>query len=246
MIGPLILGSSAAFATAAAGMGYAAVAPGCQWYGPVLRRGDPAGPRHIALTFDDGPTPGATDRVLACLDEFNVPACFFCIGRNAERSPGLLRTAHAAGHLLANHSDDHARHGAFHGRRYWVEQLERTNAAVHDAIGRTPKLFRPPMGIKTPRVLYAPITLGMLTVTWTHRGFDTRQRDPARIAGRLTRRLSAGSVLVLHDGTEPGRRRGADATCASLPLIIGSARQAGYTFARLDDVLGVQGYADPD
>lgn len=244
MIGPLILAGSAGIAATVAGLGYAAFAPGCQWYGPILRRGDTAGPRQIALTFDDGPTPDATERILERLESDGVPASFFCIGRNAEAHPQLLRTIHTAGHLLANHSYDHNHLGAFHGRRYWIDQLERTNAAIRDATGRTPKLFRPPMGIKTPRVLYAPITLGMQTVTWTHRGFDTRQQNADRIAHRLTRRLSPGSVLVLHDGAEPGRERDARATLAALPSVIDTARQSGYTFARLDEVLGVQGYTD--
>jgi peptidoglycan/xylan/chitin deacetylase (PgdA/CDA1 family) len=246
MIEPLLIGGGAGLTLAAAGIGYATFAPPCPWFGPVVSRGSTAGPPRLALTFDDGPNPAMTEQILKQLERAHVPACFFCIGRNVQDAPEILQQADQAGHLLANHSFDHSNTGAFHGRRYWLDQLERTNAAIHDTIDRVPRFFRPPMGIKTPRVLAAPRQLGMITVTWTHRGFDTRSRDAERMTRRLTRRLTPGGVLLLHDGAGAGRPYTNDALLDALPRVIDTARDQGFAFARLDELIDEPGYATSD
>ena len=243
MIGPLLIGGAAGITIAGSCIAYATAHPTCQWFGPVRHVGNPGLPPRVALTFDDGPTPGQTERVLALLAEHAVTASFFCIGRNVAQNPALLREVAAAGHLVANHSYDHPRDGCFHGRAYWTDQLTRTNHAIEQAIGRRPALFRPPMGLKTPRVLYAARKLGMTTVTWTHRGLDTLVASPDRIVRRLTTRLPRGAILVLHDGAEPGRHRNVQPTLDALPTVIEHIRQQGFGFARLDEVLSAPAYA---
>lgn len=242
MIQPLLISGSAGLTIAAGCISYAAFAPSCRWFGPVVSRGDTAGIPRLALTFDDGPNAAMTESILKILAHEKVPACFFCIGRNVVDAPQILQHADEAGHLLANHSFDHSNSGAFHGRRYWVDQIERTNTAIHEAVGKVPRFFRPPMGIKTPRVMHAPRQLGMTTVTWTDRGFDTRTNNADRITRRLTRRLSPGGVLLLHDGSGAGSSPVNQAILDALPRVIGTARDQGYAFARLDDLLGEPGY----
>lgn len=244
MIEPLLIGAGAGLSLFAAGLNYAALSPSCQWFGPVICRGDRNGPRRLALTFDDGPSPGHTETILGILERYNIKACFFSIGRNVADAPQLLSEIHHAGHLIANHSYDHATLGAFHGRRYWVDQLQRTNDVIHETIGVVPRLFRPPMGIKTPRVLYAPKQLGMITVNWSHRGFDTRAQAAERIVRRATRRLEPGSVLMLHDGLDPSRPERVPLAPQALPEIIEAALNQGYTFDRLERALQVQGYKE--
>lgn len=243
MIAAALIGGAAVATIAGSCVGYATSHPGCQWFGPVRYRGSPQQPPHVALTFDDGPTPGQTERVLAVLAEHGVPASFFCIGRNVSEAPQLLAEVAKAGHLIANHTYDHPHDGCFHGRRYWADQLQRTNDAIDAAIGRRPLLFRPPMGLRTPATLYAALSLDMTTVTWTHRGFDAWSRSPQKITQRLTRRLPHGGVLVMHDGAEPGRRRDIRPMLDALPLVIQTVRERGLSFATLDDVLSVKAYA---
>lgn len=242
MIFPLLIGGAAGISIVGSCIGYATAHPSCQWFGPVRHVGSPAPPPRIALTFDDGPTPGQTERVLKVLAEHGVPASFFCIGRNVAAAPDLLRAVADGGHLIANHSYDHPRDGCFRGRRYWIDQLEQTNEAIQQVIGQRPQLFRPPMGLKTPRVLYAARKLGMTTVTWTHRGLDAWSTRPEKIVPRLTQRLPRGAILVLHDGVEPGRRRSIQPTLDALPIVIDRVRAQGFTFAKLDEVLSVDAY----
>lgn len=242
MIGPILLGTGTAVALAGSCIGYATAHPRCAWFGPLRGRGSTAQPPRVALTFDDGPTPGSTERVLDVLGEHDVPAAFFCIGKNAQAAPALLRSVADAGHLIANHSDDHPWSGCFHGRAYWTEQLTRANDTIAQIIGDRPRLFRPPMGLKTPRVISAARRLGMTTVTWTHRGFDTRLHNPRSIAERLTHGVGGGSILVMHDGHEPGRMRKHDAMHAALPQVIQRLRDQGLGFARLDELLDEPGY----
>lgn len=242
MIGPLLIAGGAGLTLAITAINYATFAPKCRWFGPVVSQGDITGPRRLALTFDDGPNAAMTELILKRLEQAQVPACFFCIGRNVLAAPQLVQQADQAGHLLANHSFDHANTGAFHGRRYWLDQLTRTNAAIHDAVGLVPRLFRPPMGVKTPRVLHAPQQLGMVTVTWTHRGYDTRSTCADRMTRRLTHRLMPGSVLLMHDGAGAGRPYTNPALLDALPRVIDAAHEQGFTFARLDDLIGEPGY----
>src|SRR5437762_7977381 len=84
----------AAACAAAAGLTYVSIAPRSAFWGPVIHRGDANGPPRYALTFDDGPCPEATPRVLDILAELNAKAAFFVIGQNAQRSPAILKHIH--------------------------------------------------------------------------------------------------------------------------------------------------------
>src|SRR5687767_14133261 len=97
--------AAAATATAATGaLALISVAPRCRAWGDVVYRGSTMDMMQIALTFDDGPTEGATDKILDTLAEMNVPAAFFVVGANGERWPQLLRRIHDEGHVVGNHS----------------------------------------------------------------------------------------------------------------------------------------------
>src|SRR2546421_4603069 len=104
----------AATTFALAGLGVAArgtFVPTSRVWGPLISHGDRNDPPRVALTFDDGPTPGSTDRVLDIIGELNVKAAFFVIGRNVENNADLLARIDAEGHLIGNHSFDHSHWG---------------------------------------------------------------------------------------------------------------------------------------
>lgn len=243
MMAPLLIGSAAGLSIAGSCIGYATVHPRCQWFGPIRHAGNAGGSPRVALTFDDGPTPGQTERVIDILADFGVPATFFCIGQNAQANPDLLCNLHEAGHQIANHTYDHPRSGCFRGRSYWTKQIRRTNDIIMRTLGKEPRFFRPPMGLKTPHVLSAASSQRMTTVTWSHRGLDTWSQSAPRITQRLTRGLTTGSVLVLHDGSEPGRRRDIRPTLDALSAVIEQVRGQGYVFCRLGELLSVEAYA---
>jgi peptidoglycan/xylan/chitin deacetylase (PgdA/CDA1 family) len=242
------IGIAVALAVPVIGTGVAAAIHGsttarsCLW-GPVQWRG-PAGSKQIALTFDDGPTPGATEPILDVLKSLGVPAAFFVIGRNVDSAPGIVRRAFDDGHLIGNHSYDHSHSGFLHGTRYWNDQLERTTAAVARVTGSRPRFFRPPIGVRTWRTMRAVSRGGNILVNWSKRGYDGLASATAdSICERLVGRLETGDIVLLHDGVEPGGRRNPAATVAALTGIIASARDRGLQWVRLDRLLGVDGYS---
>ncbi|CAG0990502.1 Peptidoglycan-N-acetylglucosamine deacetylase [Phycisphaerales bacterium] len=226
---------------AAAALGAGAVAayalfwPRSTLLGPLVAHGPPDQPR-IALTFDDGPWPGATDTVLSVLASFRVPAAFFVIGRYAQRHPALVRRAFDEGHLIGNHTFDHHRTGMFRARDYWNSQISRTQDVIRLITGQTPALFRPPMGFKSPITAQAARRHACRVVTWSWRGFDGSATTPDAIIARA-RRCVPGDILLLHDGRDPASRRPIGATQAALPGLIESLLARGLQFERLDHLI---------
>lgn len=217
--------------------------PASSFWGPVLSRA--AHPRHggVALTFDDGPTPGATDRILDVLGELGVKAAFFVVGRNVDKYPALVRRMDAEGHVVANHTFDHSHFGLFRRDRYWRRQVEEADEAIRRAIGRRPALFRPPMGMKTAHIARAAAGAGHTMITWTRRAFDGIGTSPCRIVRRLGPTARPGDILLLHDGLEPHTlRRDAGPTVAALRPLVALLRDRGLEPRPLDELLGVAAY----
>jgi peptidoglycan/xylan/chitin deacetylase (PgdA/CDA1 family) len=232
------------FATATALASYATFAPRSRIWGPVISHGTTDGKPRVALTFDDGPTAGATDCILDILQEFQVKAAFFVIGRNVEREPQLLRQIDAEGHLIGNHTYDHLRWGAASHGQFWREQLDKTDDAIERVIGRRPLLFRPPIGHKTPFTIGACRQSGHSLVTWNARGWDGLATTTSQqILHHVLPSCRPGAIVMLHDGAEPGRRRDASPTIDALRPIIKSLRERGIEPVRLDELTGLRAYA---
>lgn len=226
---------------------WTSLSPTSAFWGPVHSRGIAAEkPPRYALTFDDGPTRHSTTAILDTLGELGVRATFFVIGVNARRCPDLLVRMHAEGHLIANHSLDHAHLAMFRGRRYWDRQIDETDEIIRRAIGVRPAMFRPPMGIKTCFVMGAAFSHGHAVITWSRRALDGITTTPQRILNRLVPHAVAGDVLILHDGVEPQSRRSPAATVAAIePLVLG-LRDRGLEPAPLVELLGLPGYAESE
>jgi peptidoglycan/xylan/chitin deacetylase (PgdA/CDA1 family) len=219
--------------------------PRSNFWGTVLSRGVNA--RGVALTFDDGPTPGGTDRVLDALGELGVRAAFFVVGRNVLQHPSLVERMHAEGHVVANHSFDHSHFGMFGRRTYWRRQLEQTDEAILRVTGKRPALFRPPMGQKTGHMTRAASITGHSIVTWTRSAFDGVGASPERIVRRVTGPARAGDILLLHDGLEPNAiRRDPSATVAAVRPLVARLRAMGLEPQPLDEMLGLAAYRAPD
>ena len=224
-------------------LSWVSLAPTNTLWGPVHYRGQVDGPPRYALTFDDGPTAGSTPAILDTLGELNVRATFFVIGRNTQRCPDLIARMHAEGHLVANHSLDHAHLSMFRGRRYWDHQLIETDRIIGQIIGVRPAMFRPPMGVKTGYVMGAAARRRQAVVTWSRRAVDGISTTTQRILNRLVPHTQAGDVLLLHDGVEPQSRRDPSPTVAAVkPLVLG-LRERGLEPAPLDAFLNLPAYA---
>ncbi|MCC6608705.1 MAG: polysaccharide deacetylase family protein [Burkholderiales bacterium] len=185
----------------------AGFAPRSQLLGPNLARlPAPAAARgEVALTFDDGPHPEITPRVLDLLDRAEMKASFFLIGERVRRHGPLAREIVARGHAVENHSHRHAACFACFGVARMRREIGEAQAAIADAAGVAPAFFRAPFGIRSPLLAPALAASGLRCASWTRRGFDTVGRDPGKVLGRLTRRLAAGDVLLLHDGARPSQ-----------------------------------------
>lgn len=160
-----------------------------------------AGRGEVALTFDDGPDPEITPRVLDFLDGAGVRATFFCIGRRVEAHPDLAAEIVRRGHGIGNHTWSHPNAFACYLPAAQRREIRRTQEAIGRATGRVPTLFRPPAGFRNPLTERELYHAGLTLASWTRRGYDTVERDPAAILRRLTGGLTAGDVLLLHDGS---------------------------------------------
>jgi peptidoglycan/xylan/chitin deacetylase (PgdA/CDA1 family) len=221
--------------------------PASRAFGPVFHRAAGLVRSRYALTFDDGPTDPWTGYILDALQDLNVPATFFTIGANVRRSGHLLRRIHQAGHVVANHSFDHSHLGMLRGGRYWHWQIRTTDELIEELIGLRPRLFRPPMGVKTPCICTAARRLGHRIITWTRRALDGVVTEPRLILQRLVPATCPGDVLVLHDGIEPRGRRNPSATVAAIRPLIKALRDRGLEPARLDELLCLPAYTQqPD
>ncbi len=173
----------------------------------MLRLPDAAVSRNeIALTFDDGPDPDVTPKVLDILDSHQAKASFFVIGDKAAAHPELIREIVKRGHSIENHS---RKHSSFFGFFAWTalrKDIGTAQEIIAAITGQPPAFFRAPMGIRNPLLDPVIARLGLRYITWTRRGFDTVTGDPAVVLDRLTRKLSAGDILLLHDRRTRARR----------------------------------------
>jgi peptidoglycan-N-acetylglucosamine deacetylase len=202
---------------------------------PVLTHG--AG-RIVALTFDDGPTRGVTDRVLDVLEREHVPATFFVVGRAARREPALLRRMAADGDEIENHSDTHPHLNALISPAALDAEIANADEAVAAATGRRPRWLRPPFGARNASVLEAARRHGKRVVLWSAMLDQTAPRAPAdALVARLVRQAGDGAIVVLHDG-DRGRGDTAERAyeAALTPRLIAALRSAGYRFVTVDEL----------
>jgi peptidoglycan-N-acetylglucosamine deacetylase len=182
---------------AGAVIAWGAYHPASTLFGPTIRRA--TGRDAIALTFDDGPNPAATPRLLDLLDSHGVRATFFLIGRWCRACPAIARDIAARGHAIGNHTDTHPNLVLLPRRRI-VAELSDCQAAIRDTSGADPRLMRPPFGARGPQLQAAVRDAGLSAVVmWTLLGRDWSRRGQDRLRTRLGR-VRCGDILVLHDG----------------------------------------------
>lgn len=165
------------------------------------------GADYVALTFDDGPDPQWTPKVLALLREHGVKATFCVIGQLVEAFPELVAEIAEAGHTLCNHSWQHDLGLGSRSRTEIRENLERTNAAIQRAApGARVSYYRQPGGAWTDRVVEVAAELGMSSLHWTVDPRDWSLPGAPAIAEVVRTGTDEGAIILLHDGG--GERRG--------------------------------------
>ncbi len=225
--GAWVAGAGAA-AWAAYAWGAQCVLPAIAW-----RRGRP-GRRLVALTFDDGPDPEATPRLLRLLDERDVRATFFLIGERAARHPDLVRAIAAAGHEVGNHTWRH--------RNAWLlppgaaaREITEGARILGEILGSPPRLYRPPWGIVNLATLATARRLGLTTVLWSVQHEGLRPRSPAGQLRHVAGRLHEGAIVDLHDA--PGLPGAPDRLLAMLPGLLDVIRARAYSAVPVGQLL---------
>ena len=188
----------------------------------------------VALTFDDGPTPGFTAEVLEILASAGVPATFFVVGSNLERWPEDGRALVEAGHELGNHSYSHGRL-VLRSPTFVRSEVLRTDSLIRSAGYDGAKIhFRPPYGKKLVVLPWVLSRLGTRTVLWDiePESYGAVARDAVRIQEHVLERVSPGSIILLHPFFESRRP-----TIRALPALIEELQDRGYRFVTVSDLL---------
>ena len=180
-----------------------------------------------ALTFDDGPHAQGTPAVLDVLARHGAVATFFLVGEQVLRNPTIPREIVAAGHEIGLHCH---RHRNLLRLAPWQvrDDIERAQAAIEDATGISPSLYRPPYGVLNATALRLARRDGRRTLLWTHWGRDWEARaTPESIASRVTAGAGEGSVLLLHDADDYGAPGSWRRTALALPRVLDTLDERG-------------------
>jgi len=191
----------------------------------------PAGQKLIALTFDDGPWPVTTEKVLDILHQYNARATFFWIGKNLARYPRIAQRVVEGGHAVGNHTWSH---------RYTpvspaaaAREVDPTAALIARDTQVSTWLFRPPGGnLKTGVARYA-LSKGYTVVMWSVSSADTDPKAPwTAFADNVLKGARPGSIVLMHDGGGNRSR-----TVEALPVILAGLQQQGYRFVSVPELL---------
>jgi peptidoglycan-N-acetylglucosamine deacetylase len=240
---PWLIELSAAAVFSGAVVSYAAVHPRAQLFGATLRR--TASPRQLALTFDDGPNPAITPRLLDLLDRHDAKATFFVVGRFVQACGALTKEVSSRGHLLGNHTQTHP-NLFWLGPRDVRNELQQCQGALQDATGSPAKYFRPPYGLRNPWVVSNARKLGMQTVMWTLLPGDWQEKPVERLTNRMkpiavnaanAPRRSSGDVLCLHDGGHRKLNSDRTRTLAALEYWLPRWRDLGLKFVTIGEAV---------
>jgi peptidoglycan/xylan/chitin deacetylase (PgdA/CDA1 family) len=192
-----------------------------------LVRGD-RGKKTLALTFDDGPHPQYTPKLLEILKRYNAPATFFVVGEMAEKYPEGIKAEIAAGHNVGNHTYHHV-----NLTRIPNDMIATEIKACHDVIRSItdthPHLFRPPGGDYDTQVIETAEALNYTTVLWTDDPGDYASPGTGVIEQRTLRTADNGGIILLHDGEQQ--------TVYILPKLLDALKARGFTFVTIDELM---------
>ena len=214
---------------------YAIAHPRSRFFVPVVSRlatGEPV----VALTFDDGPDPVVTPRILDVLAAHGARATFFVLGERAARHPDVIRRIARDGHTVATHTQHHRLGFHFGSAAYVHREIEDAIDVVAGILARRPALFRPPQGLRTPCFASGwRRTRGLTCVTWSVRGLDSLPTTAAKIVARIVPRLAPGAIVTLHDGTGLGGGTDRQPTVDALAAILAACVARGLRCVALRD-----------
>ena len=198
--------------------------------GPVDARG-------VALTFDDGPDPATTRRVLDALDEVRGKATFFVIAKKAEAHPDLVREMVQRGHEIGLHSYEHDRLFSLRSEERVRDDLEQGMRVLEEITGERPLFFRPPIGHTNPIIARVADELDLVTVGWSvSAGDGLASAVPRSVVNRVRRGLGDGAIVLMHDASERGSH--VPAGVIALPEVLKAADRQQLPLVTVGSWLG--------
>ena len=240
---PWIIGAPTAVAAAAGLTAYGAINSRAQIFGRTTYRTNSC--RKLAITFDDGPNPSITPKLLDLLEKNQAKATFFVIGAYAREFPELVREAKARGHVVGNHTETHPRLFWRNSSDIRVE-LRLCQSAIKNAVGVPPKWFRPPFGLRNPWVAVAAHELDLRVAMWTLMPGDWKSPSAQWLIDRMepiatrARRFAQntggwGDILCLHDGSHRQQDADRSVTLAALEHWLPRWRDLGLEFVTIEN-----------
>ncbi|MCM4169026.1 polysaccharide deacetylase family protein [Arenibacter sp. H213] len=156
----------------------------------------------VAITFDDGPHPEFTPKILKLLQMHDAKATFFCVGKQLEQNGELTEEIVTQGHTLGNHTYSHANDFGFFGTEKVITELKQTKEIIKAMTGLETRLYRPAFGVTNPNIKKAVHHLSLQTIGWSIRSLDTTNLSTKKVLHRITRKLNKGDIILLHDTSE--------------------------------------------
>ncbi len=192
---------------------------------------------YIAMTFDDGPVPALTPKLLDLLAARKLKATFFVVGQNAKEYPAILTRAAKEGHEIANHSWSHpnlAKMSDDGVRR----EMQKTDDAIKEATGKRPTLMRPPYGSITARQkTWLHETFGYRVIIWDVDPLDWKRPGPSVVTSRIVQGTVPGSIILAHDIHAP--------TIDAMPATFEQLQAKGFKFVTVSELLAMAKPAPP-
>jgi|LSQX01.1.fsa_nt_gb peptidoglycan/xylan/chitin deacetylase (PgdA/CDA1 family) len=201
----------------------------------VLRKGS-AQKKVIALTFDDGPNPNYTPKLLDILREHQVPATFFIMGKQAQRYPDIVKHINEEGHTLGLHSYRHS-HAWLMSPITTIRDMNQTYNILKDILGKAPNWYRPPWGTFNILSMFAARRLNLNVAYWSIEAQDwAKDTTVEHIYNTVINKIHPGAIIVLHDNQ--GAPGAPERTLKALPTIINTLKGQGFRFVSLDEMKG--------
>lgn len=174
----------------------------------------------VFITIDDGPCPVVTPQVLQILAQYDAKATFFCIGKKVKQYPDLVKAIVSEGHKVENHSMAHKYSFSLWGADKIYQDVQEAQTVIRSVTNVTPRYFRAPAGLRNIFLDFVLQKLKLRLVSWTRRGFDTRQNNAGKVLDCLCKDLRAGDILLLHDANSAITRQGKAVILEVLPIFL--------------------------
>jgi len=193
----------------------------------------------VALTFDDGPHPVYTPRVLEILETSGVKATFFLIGRQVRSYPEVVRQIKAQGHEIENHSDNHLFYLPWLPVERMRQEIAGAQEAIYQITGRHPSYFRSPLGWVSNDLVAVCRELKLPIINGSVKASDVSLPGTETIIQTVLDKTSNGAIIILHDAGGVGRYRDRTQTLEALPVIIQNLKDRGYKFVLIEEFINI-------